>query len=125
MKPGHWAIRGNEIVAFVRVASEWQPIATVNEGYERPVRQMLRYTKLAEDIERIADQMMVNYLIRGEGAITREEAENFLVKQGISYITPEQAAARIYELFLECIKDTGQRNCGEKINAPEVRTKRS
>lgn len=123
MKPGHWAIRDDEIVAWVRVANQWQPIAKVEFGEERPVRQMLRYAKLGEDVERIADQMRINSLM--EDGKTREEAEKIMNEyfQDWPTLSPEEAAGMIYKLVKDCVKDIMQRE--NPINAPEVKRRKS
>jgi hypothetical protein len=93
MKPGNWAIRKSDIVAFVGTGNTWEKIASVEN--DRSVRQMLRYAKLGEDVERIADRIL---------------GQNLPAKK---------VKAEVLSLVRACIHDILQRE--NPINAPEVK----
>lgn len=62
----HWLLMGNQIVVLLNDGTA-SVIATVED--ERAVRQMLRYTQLAQDVEFVGDQMAAMAKNHAEGGL--------------------------------------------------------
>lgn len=90
---GHWLLMGNQIVVELNDGS-YSSIAAVEN--ERAVRQMLRYTQLAQDIETIADQW------------------------GAGKLRPTEVADMCLALVANAIVDISPRDAGVKIPCPEI-----
>ena len=56
MADRHWLLQGNKIVVEIGDGS-YSVVATVKN--DRAVRQMLRYTELAQDVEAVLDRAMM------------------------------------------------------------------
>lgn len=52
----HWGINGKKLFAWVNSANKWEQIAKIE--HERLVRQLLRYSQYAQDVESIMDKVV-------------------------------------------------------------------
>lgn len=95
----HWNLYQNKTVtAFVKVDNSHTPIASVLDGEERPVRQMLRYAELGEECERLCDKLLGGALsdaeLVGQFHLLVTEAVKDVIKRDNPIRCPEITALK-------------------------------